>query len=180
MIDQEPVFDELRHIMINALMQMQAITTSGALEKPNFVDMAKVFLLGLVSTAADLAEVTTLGAATYLYAEIEAGAKQGGLRFIKEFQKGGGVSYSLSGIADDDVPSAMNYVGQALSATLFKTIHELPKPLRTPEMLLRGIEVLLANLLNQKFTNGHDVLDSLCEHVHMALNDLQSRTKTTF
>ncbi len=71
----------------------------------------------------------------------------------------------------------MNYIGQALSTTLFKSIHELPQSLRKPEMLLRGVECSLGNLLHQKFCehDAHKVLDNLCEHVHMALDDLESR-----
>ena len=66
----------------------------------------------------------------------------------------------------------MNYVGQQLIIALTKALHELPISLRSPETQLRGIEALLANLLSQKFTNAHEILDSLCDHVHMALNDL--------
>lgn len=69
----------------------------------------------------------------------------------------------------------MNYLGQKLGESLYKGLHELPMPLRKPETLLRGIEALLANLLNQKFDNSHDILDSLCEHVHMTLDNLQGR-----
>ncbi len=54
-------------------------------------------------------------------------------------------------------------------------MHELPFPLRNPETQLRGIETLLANLLSQKFDNPHDILDSLCEHVHMGLEQLNPR-----
>lgn len=43
-------------------------------------------------------------------------------------------------------------------------------------MLLWGIEALLVNLLNQKFENPHQILDSLCEHVHIALTDLETRS----
>jgi hypothetical protein len=177
MTHEHKTFNELRKVMTDALLKMQSLTENGITGKTDFVSMAKVFLLGMISTAADLAEFSTTGASAYLYAEIEAGAKQGGIRYIKEFQAKNGASYSLSGIEEDDPVMAMNYLGQELSSALFKNIHELPKPLRTPEMLLRAVEALLANLLNQKFDNSHDVLDSLCEHVHMALDDLQSRTK---
>ena len=45
-------------------------------------------------------------------------------------------------------------------------------------MMLRAVEVLLANLLKQKFSNNaHQILDSLCEHVHMALTDLGRYTE---
>ena len=73
--------------------------------------------------------------------------------------------------------TAMNYLGQELSTVLFKGMHELSTPLRKPEMWLRGVEALFANLLNQKFNNSHDILDRLCDHVHMALTDLESRAK---
>ena len=44
-------------------------------------------------------------------------------------------------------------------------------------MILRGIEALIANTLHQKF-NGqgtHDILDQMCGHVHMSLQDLEQR-----
>ena len=65
-----------------------------------------------------------------------------------------------------------------MSTTLFKGIHELPLPLRKQEMLVRGVEALLTNLLNDKFDHPHAVLDTFCEHVHMALNDLATRVKS--
>jgi hypothetical protein len=73
----------------------------------------------------------------------------------------------------------MNYVGQELATTLFKVINELPLPLRSTEMFLRGTEAMLTNLLDQKFNNHdpHQVLNDFCEHVHMALNDLKNRKK---
>lgn len=44
-------------------------------------------------------------------------------------------------------------------------------------MLLRGVECLLSNLLHQKFSehDAHKILDDLCEHVHLALDDLEAR-----
>jgi hypothetical protein len=90
----------------------------------------------------------------------------------------GSISYSVSDIDAGDPAMAMNYLGQQMSTTLFKGIHELPLPLRNQEMLVRGVEALLANLLNDKFDNPHDILDSFCEHVHMALNDLATSAKS--
>lgn len=55
-----------------------------------------------------------------------------------------------------------------MSTALFSGLYELPKPLQNEETLLRVIEALLTNLLNQKFSdpgNLHDILDSFCEHV---------------
>ncbi len=134
----------------------------------------KVFLLGVISTVVDLVEIENPGSAPFIYADVEAAAKAGGLRSIKEMQDvTGSMHYSVSNIASDDPVTAMNYLGQELSTALFKGIHELPLPLRKPEMMLRGVEALLANLLSQKFSNSHDILDSLCGHVHMALSDLE-------
>jgi len=90
----------------------------------------------------------------------------------------GSVNYSVSNIAEDDMETGMNYLGQQLTTALFKGLHELPMPLRNQEMLLRSVEVLLSNLLNEKFKDdAHRLLDSFCEHVHMALTDLESRKK---
>ena len=99
-----------------------------------------------------------------------------GLNAIKNVQSANGLlGYSVSNIEPDDMTTAMNYMGQELGTALFKALHELPISLRKPEILLRGIEALLANLLSQKFDSSHQILDSLCEHVHMTLDDLKQR-----
>lgn len=173
---KKDVYDELKTIMTNALLEMRALSESGATERADFLSAIKVFLLGIISTAAGIGETITEGGATWIYSEIETAAKQDNLEFIQSMTTAKN-QYSISDIAPDDFPSAMNYIGQALSTTLFKSIHELPQSLRKPEMLLRGVECLLGNLLHQKFAehDAHKVLDDLCEHVHMALHDLESR-----
>ena len=102
------------------------------------------------------------------------------LRAIREHQiKNGSSHYSVANIAPDDLEMAMNYVGQELGVTLFKVVHEIPLPLRGKEILLRGIEALLANVLHGKFSEDqpHKLLDSICEHVHLGLKDLETRIK---
>jgi hypothetical protein len=169
--DQE-LFEEQRHIMKNALLNMNKLAQSSSKANSDYLLLTKMFLIGIISNAAELAEVQSTGASHWLYAEIEAAARAGGLSGII---KAGGQQYSISDIDENDMPTAMNYVGQQLSATLFKCIHELPTPLRNPETMLRGIEALLCNVLNSKFSNSHDILDAMCEHVHSALYDLESR-----
>jgi hypothetical protein len=171
-------YDELKIIMTDALIQMGRLAESGVTKNADFLEMTQLFLINIMSTATEIAETVSEGGATWLYAEIETAAKHGGIDTIRKTTTSKN-QYSIAEMDPDDFPSAMNYIGQELSTTLFKSIHELPKPLRKPEMLLRGVEALLSNLLNQKFSdNSHGVLDSLCEHVHMALDDLQSG-KTT-
>lgn len=171
-LSNQEIFDEQRQIMTEALLKMNRLAQSTLGANTEYLDLTKMFIVGILSIAADLAEVQAKGASSWLYTEIEAAARQGGLRGI---MKAGGEMYSLTDIAPDDLPMAMNYIGQHLSTTLFKTIHELPPSLRTLETILRGVETLLANLLNQKFPNPHSVLDSFCEHVHACLKDLEAR-----
>ena len=166
--------DELSAVMTQALLRLQALVDNDPTQQIDLLMTAKTFLLGVVSTSIDLIELSSPGSAPLLYADVEAAAKMGGLRAIKEAQKQmGSPHYSVSNIEPDDMETAMNYLGQELGTALFKSLHELPLPLSKPEAMLRGIEALLANLLNQKFNNAHDVLDSLCEHVHMALTALE-------
>ena len=168
--------DELSQVMADALFQLKKIVDNDSTKKHDILSIVKVFLLGVLSTAVDLVEISAPGSAPFIYADVEAAAKLGGLRAIKKLQsENGSMQYSVSNIDEQDAVTAMNYLGQELSTALFKGIHELPMPLRKPEMFLRGIEALLANLLNQKFDNPHQILDSLCEHVRMSLNDLQNR-----
>lgn len=180
MSKSQKTFDDLRTIMTRSLIEMQTLVENNVVKEVDFVPMASLFLIGLMSTAADLAEVVTRGSAAYLYSEVEAAAKNGGLRSVVKAQEQGGNKYSVSDIAPDDLPAAMNYLGQELGAALFKHIHDLPKQLRTVEVLLRGVEALMTNLLHQKFNapeNPHEILDSFCEHVHMALDDLAKKQK---
>lgn len=172
------IMSELNQSMTNALLQLQKLVNNDLSQKHDFLSIVNTFLLGVVSTAVDLVELSLPGSAPFIYADVEAAAKLGGLRAIKNMQSANGaIKYSVSNIDPDDMTTAMNYLGQELSTALFKGMHELPMSLRKPEMWLRGVEALLANLLNQKFNNSHDILDSLCDHVHMALTDLESRPK---
>lgn len=170
---------ELTKIMHEALLQLQTMVDQNSEQQPDFLGVVKPFLLGVISTAIDLTEVTHPGSTPLLYADLEAAMKMGGLREIAKVSANHGTAqYSVSNIDEDDMASGMNYIGQQLSITLFKSLYELPAPLQNQEMMLRSVEVLLANLLHQKFTHqAHQILDSLCEHVHMALTDLEGRKK---
>jgi hypothetical protein len=178
--EDDPVREELHQIVMSALFQLKKIIDDEVTQKPDFLNVISLFLTGVISSAADLAELALPDSAPIIYANVEAAAKMGGLRAIKKLQlERGAVDYSVSNIRSDDMTTAMNYLGQELATTLFKTIHELPLGLRSPEMLVRGIEAMLANLLHDKFSeyNPHKVLDDFCEHVHTALNDLKNRKK---
>lgn len=167
---------EVSAIMTKALFVLKDLVDNDAEYEMDYHQV--VFLQGVISTAIDLAELNSPGVSPMIYADIEASSKLGGLKSIKKMQsEKGSIFYSVSDIGANDPAAAMNYLGQQLSTTLFKGIHELPLPLRNQEMLVRGVEALLANLLNDKFDNPHAVLDTFCEHVHMALNDLASRIK---
>lgn len=174
--DNADTLAQLNETMMRALLELKALTELETSRPQDLFKFVKTFLLGVISTSIDLVEVQQPGLSTALYAEVEAIAKMGGLRAIADFQnKYSERSYSVSQIADDDMEGAMNYIGQELGSTLSKTVNELPMPLRQPETHLRGIEALLSNVLNQRFTNPHEILDALCEHVHMALNSLGKR-----
>ncbi|MBY0280709.1 MAG: hypothetical protein K2W94_00945 [Alphaproteobacteria bacterium] len=141
--------------------------------------MATVFLEGLISTAADLAEFSYPGAGAYLYSEIEASSKAEGHSTIEDIttQKRSVHDFVSDSDSDcdlslDDVEIALNHLGQTLSNTLFKELSELPKPFQNQEMVLRGVEVLLVNLLYKNLDDSHLVLDQFCDHVHGALTHL--------
>ena len=160
--------------MTGALFELKTLTELDGSNKQALFDNVKLFLTGVMSTAIDLVEIEQPGSATALYAEIEAAAKIGGLRAIVDFQNTHSErTYSVSQIADNDMETSMNYIGQELGTTLVKSVNELPMPLRQPETYLRGIEALLGNVLNQRFNSPHDILESFCEHVHMALDSLK-------
>jgi len=166
----------ISELMTQALFALRDLVNNDSEYEMNYSQVVTVFLQGVISTAIDLAELHSPGISIAIYADIEASSKLGGLRSIEKIQaENGSISYSVSDIASNDVGSAMNYLGQKLSTTLFKGIHELPIPLRNEEMLVRSVEALLANLLHQKFSNPHEILDSFCKHVHACLDDLVNR-----
>ena len=139
--------DELNKIMVDSLFQIKKLIDKDTEQQVDLLSTVKVFLLGVISTAVDLVEIENPGSAAFIYADVEAAAKAGGLRSIKEMQDDtGSMHYSVSNIASDDPVTAMNYLGQELSTALFKAIHELPLPLRKPEMMLRGIFIIISTL----------------------------------
>jgi len=165
--------DKINQVMINSLFELKKLVHDN---KNDLISVVSIFLLGVISTAVDLVELEIPGSASLIYADVEAAAKHQGIEVIQNSQQqNGSMAYSVSNIEVDDMTTAMNYLGQELSTTLFKALHELPMPLRKPEMLLRGVESLLTHLLSQKFNHSHSVLDSFCEHVHFCLSDLERR-----
>ena len=172
MVANKKSIKEIQQVLGHALLQLRDLVSPDGSDQSELLPQIKLFLLSVISTAADLVELVIPGGSAYLYAEVEAGAKIGGIRAIAKAMQKGSPHYSVSGMDENDLPTAMNYVGQQLIIALAKAMYELPKPLQKPETQLRGIEALLANLLNQKFDNPHVILDSLCDHVHMGLNDL--------
>ncbi len=170
--------EELNKVIADSLLQLKKLVDSDVTDQSNFLSIINTFFFVFISTAVDLVEISAPGSAPFIYADVEAAAKLGGLRAIKNMQSAKGlIQYSVSNIEPDDMTTAMNYLGQELSTALFKGLHELPMPLRKQEMLLRGVEALLTNLLSQKFDNPHNILDSFCEHVHMSLTDLELRAR---
>ena len=159
-----------------ALLDLRDLVDNNEEQSISYFQVVSFLLQGVITTAIDLVETRSPGLSSALYAEIETFAKSGGLHEIERIGSEKN-SYSISNIAPDDMASAMNYLGQKMSTALFKGINELPIPLRQEETLLRAIEAILTNLLNEKFGNNnpHDILNSFCEHVHMSLNDLTTR-----
>jgi len=65
-MSKKDVYDELKIIMTDALLQMSALSESGATESTDFLSAIKVFLLGIISTAAGISETITEGGATWI------------------------------------------------------------------------------------------------------------------
>lgn len=144
----------------------------------DFLQVVCLFLHAIISTVADLVELSNPGAKHYILSDIEEWT--GGLRAFHE----SGVDYQVPNIKPDDSERAMNYLGKAIHEALFRGLFTLPKSLQNEEMILSSTEAFLANLLNQICNNPgdisdnpHDVLDILSEHVHMCLDDLQKSRK---
>lgn len=167
------VFKELNVIMVKALTDMHLLVENDTIHSPDYASMASTFILGLLKTAADLGSIAEPVMGAHIYALVEKGAKDGGLNAVRKHQDSlGGRTYAIADLEPDDIEGGMNYLGKELSVALYKHLHDLPTPLGVAkEMPLRAIEVLLANLLSQRFHEmRHEVLDQFCEHVHMALD----------
>lgn len=167
----------IQHILTNSLQELIALCKDDAISDEKSLWIVSTFLKALVSTAAGLMDIQMPGGSAFLYTEIEKDAKAGATRSIHDF--GGKLSDTifLSDIQEDDLPAAMNYLGQQLSTTFFKGIYELPSSFQTMEVPLCAIEALLVNLLHQKYNNPHDILDQFTANAHLSLTDTQSRFK---
>lgn len=166
------VMDRLESVIKNALFELRSLVDPELTQKTNFVPIVTLFLQSLISTAADLAEFSCPGAGAYLYSEIEANAKEGRLRAIEDITT---QKESVSDLFLEDVEMALNHLGQTLFHALFKGLSELPKPFQNQDMVLRGVEVLLANLLYKNFEEPHPVLEQFCDTVYAALASLSSK-----
>lgn len=173
--------DQLKHQKIISTIMQALLELKQLSGKDNGLSNIIMFLITIISTTADLMELEYPGVVTsYIYTEIEAAMKIGGLRAVRDFQiKHGSINYSVSDIGENDMEKAMNYVGQELGVTLFKVVHEIPLPLRGKEILLRGIEALLGNVLYGKFKEDdpHKLMDLISEHVHTGLKNLETKIK---
>lgn len=175
-LSENKIIEDLQSIATHALTQMYELYNLKKLDQDEIINIITGFVSTISSTAADMAEIISPGSGVYVYADLEALAKKGGIKSImKNMMESGSPQYSLSDMEDDDLESAMNYIGQSLLVSMTKSTHELPKTLRTSEVQLRGIESLLSNFLSQRFYNSHDILDSFSEHVHVYLNDLEKK-----
>ena len=138
----------------------------------DYLDRLKFILFAVISSVVDISEAHGDCSSEYIWSELENIAKEGGHIAVAEKIKSER-TYSISGIDPQDIGSGMNYLGQQVSTALYKHIHDLPIQQRQPGMFLRALETVIANLLNQKFAecDQHKLVDSLCEHLHMALDD---------
>lgn len=168
MSNNNEVVKELNQVIKNALSQFNKIIESEKGQEEDFLSWVNTFLVGIISKTVDLAEIHSRGKKPFIYAEIEAAARLGGLHAIQNIKHEQG---AVSPMESDEMITAMNYLGQTLSTALFKGFNELPISLRHPETLLRSVEAFLANLINNKFNASHHILNDLCDHVHMALDD---------
>lgn len=167
--------DELIQMMQGAILQLQYLVNQNQEQQLDFLMLVETLLLEVISTAINLVEIHRPGSALIIYTDMEAAMKIGGIQQVSSASEND-KSSSTSDIDINDMTNGMNYIGQQLAVTLFKSLHELPMSLRNDDMMLHGLEALLVNLLKQSFAqNAHQVLDRLCEHVHLALNDLTAR-----
>ena len=174
-IDQK-VISDLQEIMNRALLEMQDLVSLHAEEQEELIPIVNTFLLAVISSAADLVEAVIPGGAVDVYADVEAVAKFRGVRSIVARLGDKFPQYSVSGIDEDDLLEAANYLGHQLLVVLTKAMYELPGPLRRVETQLYGLEILLANLLYLKSGDPHELVENFCAHVHTALNTLEAYT----
>ena len=180
MSDTKAVLTEISVVVTRAMHEMHDLAKSSILTDPMYAELVSNFILGLLYVAANLGESVTPGTGGHIYALLEKGVKEKGLEFIRNKQiELGGRAYSVSDLAPDDFEGAMNYLGNELSVSLFKHIHDLPLPLRTPEMPLRAMQALMANVLYDKFQMMcHEILDQLCQNTHLCLSELERQAQS--
>jgi hypothetical protein len=175
MTEYEQKVANTQTILTESLQSLMALCREGEMDDEKSLFLVSNLLKAVISGAAGLMEIQIPGGSAFLYAEVEKEAKAAGTESIHSF--GGKLSetISLSEIEDNDLPAAMNYLGQQLSTTLFKGILELPASMQGLEVMLRAIEAMFVNLLHQKFEDPHDILDQFTTNAHLSLTDLQRR-----
>jgi hypothetical protein len=89
----DDVSKELNKVMTHALLQIKKLTTAENANQPDFLSIVKTFLLGIFSTTIDLVGLHHPNAASFLYADIEAAAKLGGIREITKWSSSHGLCF---------------------------------------------------------------------------------------
>jgi len=72
-----------------------------------------------------------------------------------------------------ELETVMNRLGQKLFIELNRELEKLPILLQNTEILLRSVETLLANVLTLHCEDPHEMLEEICDHVHLVLDDLE-------
>jgi hypothetical protein len=167
------VVKELNQVIKNALSQLKKIMGNDKEKKQDFLYWVNKLLSDVISTTVDLAKIHSPHSAPLLYAQIEAAARLGGLHATQNIKPADVpiLADSVPSLESDEMLTAVNYLGQILFTNLFKGFNELPISLRHPETVLRSVEAFLTNLLKSRFHASHQILNDLCNHVHVGLDD---------
>jgi len=170
---------ELQTVMADTLCKMQKILEEqlNTTKQSDYLSFVMPLLMAIIYKIAEVAENKHRGLSEVILGSVHemTAGENSAFSTIQNIQsKEDALAYSISKINPKDQTEAMNYLGQRLADSMHKHILELPLPLQNDEIRLRGMEALLANILNSTFNEeqAHSVLDQFNEHVHMALDDL--------
>lgn len=81
------------------------------------------------------------------------------------------------GIEVQDKTDAANYIGQQLTISLLKSLHELPEPLHTPEIMASAIEAMLHNIMQGRAVpNARQTIHLLNECLQKTMHKMKLST----
>lgn len=174
------VSKELDKLISETLFQLNALLHSIAHHTPKqYTLLALRFIIAIITGTIRLVENEVPGSAPHLFAGLANTMQLGEWDYFADIvSKLQGELHSSFGIEVQDKTDAANYIGQQLTISLLKSLHELPEPLHTHEIVASAVDTMLKNaILTKAVPDSYQIVFLLSERLRKAMTKMELPTQ---